>query len=165
MNEDIKNEVENLEEQISKVVRLRGYYSIPTVRAYPPTVKILNKMVQDGYLVVSQHGRREIIYSATNKVLKTIVVRGVTVDKIQEGFIVGQKTSDEVVSKINARFSEIPRSDFELFGVVTGIETKFFPANFWEKVTFRKTVLKTVLKFHNHHDVIVEPTAELMKVR
>lgn len=159
------NEIENLEAQIFKVVRLRGYYTIPLTRAYPPTVKILNEMVANGYLTINPHSRREIVYSATSKVPKTIVVRGVTANKIQEGFIVGQKNSDQIVSRINARFSEIDCSDFTMFGVVTQIETKMFPANFWEKVTFRKTALKTVIKFRNHHDVIVEPHTELMKVR
>jgi len=161
---DLSNEIENLEESIEKTIRLKGFYRMPMVSAYPPAMKVLRDMVERGLLTERQHGR-EIFFSATNKIVKTVVVRSIPAKKIQSGFTVGRAKTIRVISRINNRFAEVDASNFEMLGLVSKVETKMVPANFWEMLTFKKNCRKTVLKFYNNTTVVVNPDDELMKVR
>lgn len=85
-------------------------------------------------------------------------------DKVRTGFHLCRQKNDEVVSQVNARNREVYLKDIYFLGVVHSVETKEVPANLWEKLTFRKNSVKTVIKF-KYKTLVVSPDTELMKVR
>ena len=159
------HEIENLEDKIFTTLRRHGNYSIPknAVSLYAPILTLLSKMSEDG-LVVQSDSPNKIIFTATEKMAQTVVIRGVTADKVRTGFQLCRQKSDEVVSQVNARNREVYIKDIDFLGVVHSVETKEVPANLWEKLTFRKKSVKTVIKF-KYKTLVVSPDTELMKVR
>lgn len=159
------HEIENLEDKIVTTLRRHGNYSIPknTANIYAPIIAVLEKMSEDGF-VVQIDNPNKIVFKATDKMTPTVVVRGVTADKVRTGYHLCVQKNDDVVAKVNSRNREIYVKDLDFLGVVCSVETKEFPANFWEKLTFRKNSVKTVIKF-KYKTLIVEPNTELMKVR
>lgn len=159
------HEIENLEDKIFSTVRRNGNYSIPknAMNIYTPILTLLTKMSEDG-LVVQSETLNKFIFTATEKMAKTVVIRGVVADKVRIGFQLCLKKSDEVVSKVNSRNREVYIKDIDFLGVVHSVETKEVPANLWEKLTFRKNSVRTVIKF-KYKTLMVSPDTELMRVR
>lgn len=159
------HEIENLEDKIFSTVRRNGNYSIPknAMNIYTPILTLLTKMSEDG-LVVQSETLNKFIFTATEKMAKTVVIRGVAADKVRIGFQLCLKKSDEVVSKVNSRNREVYIKDIDFLGVVHSVETKEVPANLWEKLTFRKNSVRTVIKF-KYKTLMVSPDTELMRVR
>lgn len=159
------HEIENLEDKIFTTLRRHGNYSIPKNAAsiYAPILTLLTKMSEDG-LVVQSESPNKLIFTATDKMAQTVVIRGVTAEKVRTGYHLCRQKSDTVVSQINARHREVSIKDIDFLGVVHSVETKEFPANLWEKLTFKKNSVKTVIKFR-YKTLVVSPDTELMKVR
>ncbi len=156
------DEVENLEEKISTSIRVKGTYQMPKSATYAPAIRILKKMEDEG-LIESEEIGKNIIYRATEKMVKTILVREVSACKIKVGYKIGQKRGDFFHS-INNRSKELSMSDIDYIGVVKSVETKEYPANIFERITFKKTALKTIIKFRNK-TLIVNPDHQLIKVK
>lgn len=156
------HEIENLEEKITQSIRLKGSYSMPVSAVYAPALKILESMKSDG-LVKSETIGRSVVYTATDKMKKTIIVREISAEKVKVGQSIGQKRGD-FVSKINQRSKELNLDDINFYGIVRSIETKMFPKNIWEVITFQKNAKKTVIRFKNSK-IVVDPTTELLKVK
>lgn len=159
------HEIENLEAKIFTTLRRNGNYAIPknSVNIYAPILSLLTKMSEEG-LVVQSESPNKFIFTATEKMSPTIVVRGVTADKVRTGYHLCRQKNNDVVSKVNARNLEVYTKDVDFLGVVCSVETKEVPANFWEMLTFRKNSVKTVIKF-KYKTLVVSPDTELMKVR
>jgi len=159
------HEIENLEAKIFTTLRRNGNYAIPknAVNIYAPILSLLTKMSEEG-LVVQSESPNKFIFTATEKMSPTIVVRGVTADKVRTGYHLCRQKNNDVVSKVNARNLEVYTKDVDFLGVVCSVETKEVPANFWEMLTFRKNSVKTVIKF-KYKTLVVSPDTELMKVR
>jgi hypothetical protein len=159
------HEIENLEDKIIMTLRRNGSYSVPksSLHVYTPIIAVLEKMNDDG-LVIKSDGLNKIIFTATEQLSPTVIVRGITADKVRTGFHLCVQKNDKIVARVNARNREVYAKDVDFLGVVCSVETKEVPANIWEKLTFQKNSVKTVIRF-KYKTLVVDPTMELMKVR
>jgi len=159
------HEIENLEDKIFTTLRRNGNYSISknSMNIYTPILTVLNKMSEEG-LVVKTDSPNKIIFTATEKMAPTVIVRGVTADKVRSGFHLCRQKNDEIVAKVTSRNREVYIKDLDFLGVVHSVETKECPANIWERLTFRKNSVKTIIKF-KYKTLVVDPDTELMKIR
>lgn len=159
------HEIENLEDKIIMTLRRNGSYSVPkaSIHVYTPIIAVLDKMNDDG-LVVKSDGLNKIIFTATERLSPTVIVRGITADKVRTGFQLCVQKNDKIVARVNSRSREVYAKDVDFLGVVCSVETKEFPANIWEKLTFQKNSVKTVIRF-KYKTLVVDPAMELMKVR
>lgn len=156
------HELEDLDEKITRIVRTTGSYSVPVAAVYEPAIRILDQMEQDGLVSVTTLNDKRI-YTATSKIQKSILVREITAEKVRVGQAIGQRKG-EFIAKITSRSKELQLTDIQFLGVVCAVETRMFPRNFWEIITFKKGVKRTVISFKNRK-IIVDPSTELLKVK
>jgi hypothetical protein len=156
------HELEDLEEKITRTIRTTGSYSLPVTAVYEPAMRILEQMVDDG-LVTKFEVENKRIYKATSKIQKSILVREIVAEKVRVGHAIGQRKG-EFIAKITSRSKELQLNDINFLGVVCSVETRMFPRNLWEKITFKKGVKRTVISFKNSK-IIVDPSTEFLKVK
>lgn len=137
MNID-KDEYERIKINVLSHLRRKGYYTQPSVRAYPVTIKVLEDLISDGFVTESQkyHGKERLFHS-TALLPSTIVVRPQFTQNLKKGNHCGH--SGVFYAKLNERFDEVTHKDFVEVGVVETVEVKDVPKNFWEKILGRKS--------------------------
>ncbi len=155
------DEFEEIKKNVYKNVRLNGFYQLPSVRAYPVTVDVLNQMVEQGLLTKGYNGNHPI-YHATSIMPRSVMVRDILANKLQSGFTIG--LANDNLGQVSRSFYETSQSSFKKLGLILSVETKMLPKNIWEKLRNKPSVLKTVIQFTGSKiPMIVEPNFSFVK--
>lgn len=133
-----QKEYDSIKAQVLSNLRRKGYYTQPSVRAYPVTIKVLEDLISDGFVTESNkyHGKERLFHS-TALLPSTIVVHPQFTQNLKKGNYCGH--SGVFYAKLNERFDEVTHKDFVEVGVVETVEVKDVPKNFWEKILGRKS--------------------------
>lgn len=133
-----QTEYDSIKAQVLSHLRRKGYYTQPSVRAYPVTIKVLEDLIAAGFVTEHKgyHGK-ERLFNATSLLPSTVVVRTQFTHNLKAGNHCGH--SGEFYATVNERFNEVTRKDFVEVGVVDSVEVKDMPKNLWEKILGRKS--------------------------
>lgn len=138
-------EYEAIKKDVLSHLRRKGYYTQPSVRAYPVTIQVLQDLIQQGLVVeISQCGSKRL-FNSTSLMPSTVVVRQQLTQNLKVGNHCGH--SGHFYSKLNERFDEVTQSTFVEMGVVESVEVKDLPKNMWEKLLGRKSERSVFITF------------------
>jgi len=133
-----QTEYDNIKTNVLSHLRRKGYYTQPSVRAYPVTIKVLEDLIAAGLVTESkQYHGKERLFNSTSLLPSTIVVRMQFTHNLKSGNHCGH--SGVFYAKVNERFDEVTLKDFVEVGVVDSVEVKDVPKNLWEKILGRKS--------------------------
>lgn len=131
-------EYRNIQQNVLSHLRRKGYYTQPSVRAYPVTIQVLKDLIAKGLVRESeQYTGSTRLFNSTESMLSTVVVRKQFAQNLKAGNYFGH--SGEFVATVNERFDEVNNNSFVKVGVVALVEVKYIPKNFWEKLRGHKT--------------------------
>lgn len=132
------DEYNEIKKNVLSHLRRKGYYTQPSVRAYPVTIQVLKDLIAQGLVTENeQYGGSSRSFNSTSIMPSTIVVRNQFAQNLKAGNYFGH--SGEFVAHVNERFDEVDNNRFVKVGVVSFVEVKYIPKNFWEKLLGRKT--------------------------
>lgn len=131
-------EYTSIQQNVLSNLRRKGYYTQPSVRAYPVTIKVLEDLIEAGFVTESKTYRgKERLFNSTPLLPSTIVVRDQFTQNLKSGNHFGH--SGVFYAKLYGRFYEVTHQDFVEVGVVDSVEVKYIPKNFWEKLRGHRT--------------------------
>lgn len=137
MNEQTE-EYQEIKKNVLSHLRRKGYYTQPSVRAYPVTIQVLKDLIAQGLVIENeQYGGSQRLFNSTAMMPSTVVVRNQFGQNLKAGNYFGH--SGEFVATVNERFDEVNNNSFVKVGVVDSVEVKYIPKNFWEKLIGHKT--------------------------
>lgn len=137
MNEQTE-EYQEIKKNVLSHLRRKGYYTQPSVRAYPVTIQVLKDLIAERLVTENeQYGGSQRLFNSTAMMPSTVVVRNQFGQNLKAGNYFGH--SGEFVATVNERFDEVNNNSFVKVGVVDSVEVKYIPKNFWEKLIGHKT--------------------------
>lgn len=140
------SKLSDVESQILSVLRRRRFYTLPHVRAYVPAEKALLKLQEEGF-VIELRSKKERYFEATDNLIETCVAKDVKAEQVKVGNVIYKGCN--FFKKHNDRWYESDRSNVFCFGKVSKIEHKIVPRNFFERLTFKKTLPIVEITFEN----------------
>lgn len=131
-------EYQKIRSDVLSHLRRKGYYTQPSVRAYPVTIQVLKDLIAERLVTENeQYGGSQRLFNSTSLMPSTVVVRNQFSQNLKSGNYFGH--SGEFVAAVNDRFDEVNNTSFVKVGVVDSVEVKYIPKNFWEKLIGHKT--------------------------
>lgn len=135
---EITAEYQKIRSDVISHLRRKGYYTQPSVRAYPVTIQVLKDLITERLVTENeQYAGSQRLFNSTDLMPSTVVVRKQFGQNLKAGNYFGH--SGEFVSTLNERFDEVNNKSFVKMGVVAFVEVKYIPKNFWEKLIGHKT--------------------------
>lgn len=131
-------EYQKIRSDVLSHLRRKGYYTQPSVRAYPVTIQVLKDLIAERLVTENdQYTGSHRLFNSTDLMPSTVVVRKQFGQNLKAGNYFGH--SGEFVSALNDRFDEVNNKSFLKVGVVASVEVKYIPKNLWEKLIGHKT--------------------------
>lgn len=131
-------EYQKIRSDVLSHLRRKGYYTQPSVRAYPVTIQVLKDLIAERLVTENeQYTGSQRLFNSTDLMPSTMVVRKQFGQNLKAGNYFGH--SGEFVSALNERFDEVNNKSFLKVGVVASVEVKYIPKNLWEKLIGHKT--------------------------
>lgn len=130
-------EYEAIKKDVLSHLRRKGYYTQPSVRAYPVTIQVLQDLVQKGLVVEIEQCGSQRLFNSTSLMPSTVVVRQQFTQNLKAGNHCGH--SGEFYAKLNERFDEVTQNTFIEVGIVESVEVKYLPKNMLEKLLGHKS--------------------------
>lgn len=128
----------SIQQNVLSHLRRKGFYTQPSVRAYPVTIQVLKDLIEKGLVTENkQYGGSSRLFNSTENMPSTVVVRKQFAQNLKAGNYFGH--SGEFIASVNERFDEVNNTSFVKVGVVALVEVKYTPKNFWEKLRGHKT--------------------------
>jgi hypothetical protein len=141
-------EYQKIRSDVLSHLRRKGYYTQPSVRAYPVTIQVLKDLIAEGLVTENeQYGGSQRLFNSTSLMPSTVVVRNQFTQNLKVGNHCGH--SGEFFSKLNERFDEVNSKSFVDVGVVSAVEVKDLPKNLWEKLLGRKSDRAVFITLNN----------------
>jgi len=145
MFEVSEEEYSRIYNQTISILRRKRYFTLPKVRAYPPTVKVLQDLIAAGLVVDKTSYKLGPYFSATDALPQTYIVRDIKADSVKVGNYIHQGYT--FYSEYNDRWYEAVKGEAKFVGRVKSIEKKYVSKNLLELITFKKTKLVIEFKF------------------
>lgn len=141
-------EYQKIRNDVLSHLRRKGYYTQPSVRAYPVTIQVLKDLISERLVTENeQYGGSQRLFNSTSLMPSTVVVRNQFTQNLKVGNDCGH--SGEFFATLNERFDEVNAKSFVPMGVVASIEVKYIPKNFWEKLIGHKTEHAVFVTFND----------------
>lgn len=130
-------EYSRVQQDVLSVLRRKRFFTLPKVRAYPVTVKVLEDLEKEGLVSFSPNNFSSRYYAATNLLPHAGLVREVRADDVRVGFLIGNGATFLV--QHNKKWAEFDMATFEKVGFVEQVRRVMVAKNFLEVITFRKS--------------------------